>query len=146
MVCTACNLSSPIITGFLFEMLVGRGQHSLQRYPAFFAVFAAIYVIEPLLTRVYIKHMCAAGEKVIAYTLGYRLLQPEARLGCIQLLSGLLPSRQSACNAQVLATLRRELFRTLLLQRIDFFDRHDPAELTALISNELDSLRSLVFK
>lgn len=49
-------------------------------------------------------------------------------------------------DTQVLATLRRELFRTLLLQRIDFFDRHDPAELTALISNELDSLRSLVFK
>lgn len=62
--CTACNLSSPIITGFLFEMLVGRSQYSLQRYPAFFALFAAIYVIEPLLTRVYIKNMCAAGEKV----------------------------------------------------------------------------------
>ena len=46
----------------------------------------------------------------------------------------------------MLATLRRELFRTLLLQRIDFFDRHDPAELTALISTELDSLRALVFK
>lgn len=46
----------------------------------------------------------------------------------------------------MLATLRRELFRTLLLQRIDFFDRHDPAELTALISNELDALRNLVFK
>lgn len=108
LVCTACNLSSPIITGFLFEMLVGRSQYSLQRYPAFFALFAAIYIIEPLLTRVYIKNMCAAGEKV-------------------------------------LATLRRELFRTLLLQRIDFFDRHDPAELTALISNELDALRNLVF-
>lgn len=47
---------------------------------------------------------------------------------------------------QVLATIRRELFRTLLLQRIDFFDRHDSAELTSLISNELDSLRTLVFK
>lgn len=64
----------------------------------------------------------------------------------IQSLLGLSPPRQRACDAQVLATLRRELFRTLLLQRIDFFDRHDPAELTALISNELDSLRSLVFK
>lgn len=75
-VCTACNLSSPIITGFLFEMLVGRGQHSMQRYPAFFAIFAAIYVIEPLLTRVYIKHMCAAGEKVSLNMLSYLPLQP----------------------------------------------------------------------
>jgi hypothetical protein len=75
-VCTACNLSSPIITGFLFEMLVGRGQHSMQRYPAFFAIFAAIYIIEPLLTRVYIKHMCAAGEKVSLNMLSYLQLQP----------------------------------------------------------------------
>lgn len=60
----------------------------------------------------------------------------------------LIPKTRSEVSTamQVLATLRRELFRTLLLQRIDFFDRHDPAELTALISNELDSLRSLVFK
>lgn len=64
LVCTACNLASPIITGFLFEMLVGRSQYSLQRYPAFFALFAAVYITEPLLTRIYIKHMCAAGEKV----------------------------------------------------------------------------------
>ncbi len=49
-------------------------------------------------------------------------------------------------GAQVLATVRRELFRTLLLQRINFFDRHDAMELTALISSELDTLRALVFK
>eukprot|EP00208_Stichococcus_sp_RCC1054_P006203 CAMPEP_0206138586 /NCGR_PEP_ID=MMETSP1473-20131121/3425_1 /ASSEMBLY_ACC=CAM_ASM_001109 /TAXON_ID=1461547 /ORGANISM="Stichococcus sp, Strain RCC1054" /LENGTH=706 /DNA_ID=CAMNT_0053532061 /DNA_START=385 /DNA_END=2508 /DNA_ORIENTATION=+ len=108
LVCTTCNLISPIITGFLFEMLVGRGGYALHQYPKFFAVFTAIYVLEPLLTRVYIRNMCAAGEKV-------------------------------------LATVRRELFRTLLLQRIDFFDRHDAAELTSLINTELDSLRALVF-
>ena len=51
-------------TGFLFEMLVGKGGYTLQEYPKFFALFAAIYVIEPLLTRVYIRNMCAAGEKV----------------------------------------------------------------------------------
>ena len=50
--CTACNLASPILTGFLFEMLVGKGRHSLAEYPLFFAAFAAIYVLEPLLTRV----------------------------------------------------------------------------------------------
>ena len=63
MVCTACNLASPVITGFLFEMLAGRGR-SMSQYPIFFAVFAAIYVIEPLLTRMYVKQVCAAAEKV----------------------------------------------------------------------------------
>lgn len=53
-------------------MLVGRSQYSLQRYPAFFALFAAIYVIEPLLTRVYIKNMCAAGEKVGSMSIKHR--------------------------------------------------------------------------
>lgn len=62
-ICTACNLASPVITGFLFEMLAGRGR-SISQYPAFFAVFAAIYVIEPLLTRVYVRQVCAAAEKV----------------------------------------------------------------------------------
>lgn len=63
LICTACNLASPVITGFLFEMLAGRGR-SISQYPAFFAVFAAIYIIEPLLTRVYVRQMCAAAEKV----------------------------------------------------------------------------------
>lgn len=45
-----------------------------------------------------------------------------------------------------MAALRRELFRTLLMQRIEFFDRHDAGELTALLSVELDTLRTFVFK
>lgn len=49
-------------------------------------------------------------------------------------------------RAQVMAALRRELFRTLLMQRIEFFDRHDAGELTALLSVELDTLRTFVFK
>ncbi len=70
----------------------------------------------------------------------------HAQVSCCFL--GTVRGRPPSCRkrAQVLATLRRELFRTLLLQRIDFFDRHDAAELTALISGELDSVRSLVFK
>lgn len=47
--------------------------------------------------------------------------------------------------AQVLRQLRMELFRTLLMQRIEFFDRHATPELTALLSSDLDSLRSFVF-
>ncbi len=47
--------------------------------------------------------------------------------------------------AQVLRQLRMELFRTLLMQRVEFFDRHPTPELTALLSSDLDSLRSFVF-
>ncbi len=47
--------------------------------------------------------------------------------------------------AQVLAALRLELFRTLLLQKVEFFDRHNTTELTSLLSVELDNVRSFVF-
>ncbi|EFJ41513.1 hypothetical protein VOLCADRAFT_107667 [Volvox carteri f. nagariensis] len=50
-----------------------------------------------------------------------------------------------SAGEKVLATLRLELFRTLLMQRLSFFDRHTTAELTALISVELDAVRSFIF-
>ena len=53
---------------------------------------------------------------------------------------------QSTPFAQVLATLRAELFRSLLLQKIEFFDVHSASQLTNLISTELDSVRSFVFR
>ena len=46
----------------------------------------------------------------------------------------------------MLATLRAELFRSLLLQKIEFFDVHTASKLTNLISTELDSVRSFVFR
>ena len=52
---------------------------------------------------------------------------------------------QPAHHAQVLAALRLELFRTLLLQKVEFFDRHNTTELTSLLSVELDTVRSFVF-
>ncbi len=51
-----------------------------------------------------------------------------------------------AAGEKVLATLRLELFRTLLMQRLSFFDRHTTAQLTSLISVELDAVRSFIFK
>ena len=45
---------------------------------------------------------------------------------------------------QVLSALRAELFRILLLQRVDFFDRHTEAELNSLLSTELETVRSFV--
>ena len=46
---------------------------------------------------------------------------------------------------QVLRLIRMELFRTLLMERVEFFDRHTSTELTSLLSIELDSLRSFIF-
>ena len=39
-----------------------------------------------------------------------------------------------------------EVFRTLLMQKVCYFDLHSAAELTSLISVELDALRSFVFR
>lgn len=46
---------------------------------------------------------------------------------------------------KVLRALRLELFRHLLSLRVEAFDERSPSELTALISTELDALRSFAF-
>lgn len=74
-----------------------------------FAILLCGYLIEPLLTRVYMVNIIAAGEKV-------------------------------------LATLRMELFRTLLMQKIEFYDKHSSTALQSLISVELDTIRTFIFK
>ena len=61
-IATFCNLLSPVITGILFEILT-KGQ-TFSAYPKFLAVLGTLYIVEPLVTRVYIKNACAAGEKV----------------------------------------------------------------------------------
>ena len=65
-ICSACNLASPIVSGILFEILTGR--QPMSRYPYFLGVMATLYTVEPLLTRVYIKNVCIAGEKVCHIT------------------------------------------------------------------------------
>ncbi|KAG2498202.1 hypothetical protein HYH03_003955 [Edaphochlamys debaryana] len=104
--CTASNLAAPVLSGALLEMLM-TGQ-SMTKYAEVFAILAFGYVLEPLLTQVYMYNMLTAGEKV-------------------------------------LASLRLELFRTLLMQRLSFFDQHTAAQLTAMISVELDAVRSFMF-
>ena len=61
-IATLCNLASPVVTGILFETLT-KGQNFSQ-YPKFLAVLGTLYIVEPLVTQVYIKNACAAGEKV----------------------------------------------------------------------------------
>ena len=51
-----------MVTGILFEILTG-GQ-AASNYPKFLGVLATLYIVEPLVTRIYIQNACAAGEKV----------------------------------------------------------------------------------
>lgn len=64
LICVSCNLASPLVTGRLFEILVGRSPDGPQSYKSFFALMAALYVTEPLMTRVYITNVCNLAEKV----------------------------------------------------------------------------------
>lgn len=104
--CTASNLAAPVLSGMLFEILVQ--QQPMGKYAKVFGILLAGYVLEPLLTRVYMNNVIALGEKV-------------------------------------LATLRMELFRTLLMQKIEFFDTHSASQLQTLISMDLDAIRTFIF-
>jgi ATP-binding cassette subfamily B (MDR/TAP) protein 10 len=106
LLCVAANLASPVLSGLLFETLVNKAPFS--SYRALLAGMMAIYVLEPILSRVYIIHACTIGETLQA-------------------------------------TLRREAFRVLLMQRIIFFDKHRPSELTNILSKDLESLRTFFF-
>ena len=64
LVCVACNLASPIVSGTLLETLVGRQAGNAKTYGQFFVLIASLYITEPLLTRVYIRNICALSEKV----------------------------------------------------------------------------------
>ena len=46
---------------------------------------------------------------------------------------------------KVQSSLRLEAFRVLLMQKIEFFDRHRASELTNLLSKDLEAVRSFVF-
>jgi len=106
LLCTASNLAAPVLSGMLMELLVH--QKPIEEYAKVLGVLTIGYVLEPMLTRVYMTNLLSVAEKV-------------------------------------LATLRMELFRTLLMQRVSYFDKHSAAELAALISVELDTIRSFVF-
>jgi ATP-binding cassette subfamily B (MDR/TAP) protein 10 len=104
--CVAANLASPVLSGMLFETLVNKSPFS--SYKSLLTAMMGLYILEPLMSRVYIVHACMIGEKLQA-------------------------------------TLRREAFRVLLMQRIIFFDKHRPSELTNLLSKDLEALRNFFF-
>lgn len=50
-----------------------------------------------------------------------------------------------AAGEKALLSLRKIIFRLLLQQEIDFYDRHRTSELTNALAVELDTLRSFLF-
>ena len=52
---------------------------------------------------------------------------------------------RSVCSLgeEVVASLRRDLFRALLVQRVEFFDQNRAGELAALLSVEIGTVRQL---
>lgn len=45
---------------------------------------------------------------------------------------------------KVMSTLRAQIFRRLLIQKVEFFDRYKVGELTALLTSDLGSLKDIV--
>jgi hypothetical protein len=62
LLCTASNLAAPVLSGLLFETLVQ--QQPMERYAKVFCILLAGYVLEPVLTQVYMYNIIALGEKV----------------------------------------------------------------------------------
>ena len=62
--CTACNLASPVLTGVIFDSLVGGVSPTTGRRAL--GLLAALYAIEPALTRVYISQTLDVVEGVLA--------------------------------------------------------------------------------
>eukprot|EP00892_Ulva_mutabilis_P003325 jgi/Ulvmu1/1364/UM011_0092.1 len=60
---TCSNLASPVISGYLLEILAGR--QPVELYPTLLGAMAVMYTIEPLLGRVYVSRGVKAAEGVL---------------------------------------------------------------------------------
>ena len=61
-----------MVTGILFQILTDGKAAS--NYPKFLGILATLYIVEPLVTRVYIQNACAAGEKVSSRKIPYSVV------------------------------------------------------------------------
>ncbi|KAI4351813.1 hypothetical protein L6164_006126 [Bauhinia variegata] len=61
--CTSCTLSMPLISGQLFEVLIGSRPGSLWRM---LGEFAVLYALEPILTIIFVINMNIVWEKVMS--------------------------------------------------------------------------------
>lgn len=109
---------------------------------AAFAMFAATSAVlaSPLFSSKLLE--CLVGQR--ASDQFPRLL---AGLGCIYCVEPLITFVYVKCvctlGEEVVAHLRRDLFRALLVQRVAFFDAHETAELAATLNVEIGAVRQL---
>lgn len=61
-VCTSINLTSPVLSGMLFDTLVQ--QRPLTKYAELFGILLGGYLLEPLLSRLYMENVMVVGEQV----------------------------------------------------------------------------------
>ncbi|XP_020096591.1 ABC transporter B family member 28 isoform X2 [Ananas comosus] len=102
--CTTCTLAMPLFSGNFFEILIGRGSESLWKL---LSKVAALYILEPIFTIIFVINMTTIWEKVMT-------------------------------------TLRGQIFRRILVQKVEFFDRHKVGELTGLLTSDLGALKDVV--
>jgi ATP-binding cassette subfamily B (MDR/TAP) protein 10 len=109
---------------------------------AAFAMFAATSAVlaSPLFSSKLLE--CLVGQR--ASDQFPKLL---AGLGCIYCVEPLITFVYVKCvctlGEDVVAHLRRDLFRALLVQRVAFFDAHETAELAATLNVEIGAVRQL---
>lgn len=60
------------------------------------------------------------------------------------ILTVIFVTNMTAVWEKVMASLRRQIFQRVLIQKVEFFDRHKVGELTGLLSSELGSIKDLV--
>jgi ABC-type bacteriocin/lantibiotic exporter with double-glycine peptidase domain len=135
--CTASNLAAPVLTGMLMDTLVK--QKPVEDYIRLLAILMFGYIVEPCLTKVNgdVDGAVARDERQWSACLSLRFRPFQLKVYMENMIKA---------GERVLATLRLELFRVLLMQKIAYFDKHTANELTNLISVELDTIRSFIFK
>ncbi|KAH7301686.1 hypothetical protein KP509_23G038100 [Ceratopteris richardii] len=75
----------------------------------------------------------------------WRLLSKLAVIYCLEpVLTVIFVTNMTTIWENVMASLRRRVFQRVLIQKVEFFDRHKVGELTGLLTSELGSVKDLV--
>ncbi|OAY76902.1 ABC transporter B family member 28, partial [Ananas comosus] len=98
--CTTCTLAMPLFSGNFFEILIGRGSESLWKL---LSKVAALYILEPIFTIIFVINMTTIWEKVMTTLRGQifrRILVQK-----VGELTGLLTSDLGALKDVVIGTI-----------------------------------------
>ncbi|MCO5581757.1 hypothetical protein L7F22_035645 [Adiantum nelumboides] len=75
----------------------------------------------------------------------WRLLSKLGVIYCLEpIFTVIFVTNMTYIWEKVMASLRRRVFQRILIQKVEFFDRHKVGELTGLLSSELGSVKDLV--